>query len=115
MKELYVGHNSGIIMLDEVLNRVGQEVEIEDILGEALIVSGLEAVLGKSFQLELGDRSAGSLPSQIKAAAKREKIDLPEGWKASIALHLVSSWAEKRNYTYGRNSGPSGVAVFHTK
>lgn len=95
MKELYVGHNSSVLMLDEVLNRSGQEVEIEDILGEAHIVSGLEAVIGQKLQLEHADRLAGSLPSQIKAAAKRKKIDLPEGWKASIALHLVSSWAEK--------------------
>ena len=95
MKELYADHNSGILMLDDVLNRSGQEVETEDILGESLIIPGLEAVLGKPLQFEEGDRSAGSLPSQIKAAAKRQKIDLPEGWKASIALHLVSSWAEE--------------------
>ena len=95
MKELYANHNSGILMLDDVLNRSGQEVETEDILGESLIIPGLEAVLGKALQLDQADRSAGSLPSQIKAAAKRQKIDLPEGWKASIALHLVSSWAEE--------------------
>ena len=95
MKELYADHNSGILMLDDVLNRSGQEVETEDILGESLIIPGLEAVLGQALQIEEGDRSAGSLPSQIKAAAKRQKIDLPEGWKASIALHLVSAWAEE--------------------
>ena len=82
-------------MLDDVLNQPGQEVEIEDILGEALIIPGLGAVLGKALQLDQGDRSAGSLPSQIKAAAKRQALDLPEGWKASVALHLVASWAEK--------------------
>ena len=95
MKELYADHNSGILMLDDVLNRSGQEVEIEDILGESLIIPGLEAVLDKALQLDQGDRSAGSLPSQIKAAAKRQTLDLPKGWKASVALHLVSSWAEE--------------------
>ena len=95
MKELYADHNSGILMLDDVLKRPGQEVEIEDILGEALIMPGLEAVLGKALQFDQEDRSAGSLPSQIKAAAKRQTLDLPEGWKASVALHLVASWAEK--------------------
>lgn len=95
MRELYANHNSGILMLDDVLNRSGQEVEIEDILGESLIIPGLEAVLGKTLQLDQGDRSARSLPSQIKAAAKRQALDLPEGWKASVALHLVASWAEK--------------------
>ena len=95
MKELYADHNSGILMLDDVLKRPGQEVEIEDILGEALIMPGLEAVLGKALQFDQEDRSARSLPSQIKAAAKRQTLDLPEGWKASVALHLVASWAEK--------------------
>ena len=95
MKELYADHNSGILMLDDVLKRPGQEVEIEDILGEALIMPGLKAVLGKALQFDQGDRSAGSLPSQIKAAAKRQALDLPKGWKASVALHLVASWAEE--------------------
>ena len=95
MKELYVDHNSGILMLDAVLGRAGQEVEIEDIIGEKLIVPGLEAILGKTLQLDQEDRSVGSLPSQIEAAAKRQTLNLPEGWKASVALHLVSSWAEK--------------------
>ena len=94
IKELYVDHISNIVMLDDVLNRPGQEVEIEDILGEAIFVSGVEKVLNQSFRLEDRDRSAGSLPSQIKAAARRQSIELPKGWKASVALHLVSSWAE---------------------
>ena len=95
MKELYVDHNSGILMLDDVLNRPGEEVEIEDILGECLVLKGLEAVLENELKLNEADRSAGSLPSQIKAAAKRQKLNLPEGWKALVASHLVSSWAEK--------------------
>ena len=95
IKELYVDHNSSIVMLDDVLNRSGQEVEIEDILGEALIIPGLKAVLDKALQFDPGDCLAGSLPSQIKAAAKRQALDLPGGWKASVALHLVSSWAEE--------------------
>ena len=36
--ELCAGHDSGIIMLNDVLNRPGEEVEIEDVLGEALIL-----------------------------------------------------------------------------
>lgn len=95
MKELYVDHNSGILMLDDVLDRPGEEVEIEDILGECLVLKGLEAVLDNGLKLNQSDRSAGSLPSQIKAAAKRQARDLPEGWKASVALHLVSSWAKE--------------------
>ncbi len=95
IKKLYVDHNSSIVMLDDVLNRPGQEVEIEDILGEALIIPGLQAVLGKALQLDQGDRSVGSLPDQIKAAAKRQAISLPTGWKVLVSLNLVSSWAKK--------------------
>ena len=95
IKELYVGHNASIVMLDDVLNRPAQEVEIEDILGEELIISGLQAVINTVLQLNQGERTDGSLPSQIKAAAQRQSLELPVGWKTSVALHLVSSWAEK--------------------
>ena len=96
MKELYVGHDSNVLMLDDVLNRAGQEVEIEDILGEEILLAGFNAALGNDVPLELdpADSSAGSLPSQIKAAASRQSMELPKGWKAYVALHLVSSWAE---------------------
>ena len=95
IKELYVDHKSSVVMLDEVLGRVGQEVEIEDILGESIVISGLASVLEKPLKLNKADRSAGSLPSQVKAAANRGDVKLPGGWKASVALHLVSSWAEE--------------------
>ena len=96
MKELYVGHDSNVLMLDDVLNRAGQEVEIEDILGEEILLAGFDAAFGNDvpLELDLADRSAGSLPSQIKAAASRQSMELPKGWKASVALRLVSSWAE---------------------
>ena len=96
MKELYVGYDSNVLMLDEVLNRTGQEVEIEDILGEEVLLAGFNAVFGNDVPLKLDpvDRSVGSLPSQIKAATSRQGIELTKGWKASIALYLVSSWAE---------------------
>ena len=45
MRELYVGHDSNVLMLDDVLNRAGQEVEIEDILGEEVLLAGFNAVL----------------------------------------------------------------------
>ena len=91
-KALYVDSESDVVMLDEVLKRSGEDVEIEDILGEALVVPALERVLEMAFQLDDADRRAGSLPSQIKAAAKRQGIKLPDGWKALVALDLVSSW-----------------------
>ncbi len=96
IKELYVDHLPAILMLDEALNRAGAETEVEDILGEAIFLPAVNAVLGQKLKLTAADRGAGSLPSQIKAAAKREKVELPEGWKASVSLHLVSSWAEQK-------------------
>jgi predicted ATPase len=96
MKEMYVGHESGIVMLDEALGRSGEEVEVEDILGEAIVLPAVKAVIGKSLSLTDADRKAGSLPNQIKAAAKRKDVELPDGWKASVAIELVSSWAEHK-------------------
>jgi hypothetical protein len=96
MKELYASHSSGILMLDEVLGRAaGQEVEIEDILGEDIVLPAVKALIGKTIKLTEADRKMGSLPSAIKAAAQRQGIQLPDGWKASVAIHLVSEWAEK--------------------
>jgi predicted ATPase len=96
MKEMYVGHESGIVMLDEALGRSGEEVEVEDILGEAIVLPAVKAVIGKSLSLTDADRKAGSLPNQIKAAAKRKDVELPDGWKASVAIELISSWAEHK-------------------
>ena len=95
IRELYAGHDSGIVMLDEVLNRPGEHVEIEDVLGEALLMEGLAKILGTKLKIVQADRSAGSLTSQIKTAAQRQGLDLPIGWKHSLALELVRSWAEK--------------------
>jgi energy-coupling factor transporter ATP-binding protein EcfA2 len=96
IKELYVKHLPALLMLDEALNQAGKETEVEDIFGEAIILPAVNAMLGQELKLTPTDRGAGSLPSQIKAAAKREKITLPDGWKASVAIHLVSSWAEQK-------------------
>lgn len=96
MNELYAGHDSAILMLDDVLGRPGKEVEVEDILGEDIILPALKVVIGKMIKLTDTDRNMGSLPNVIKASAKRQNVILPDGWKASVAINLVSEWAEKR-------------------
>ena len=96
LKELYVRHKSGILMLDDVIGRSGQEVEIEDIFGEIIILPSVKTVLGKAIKLTDEERKIGGLVNQIKAAAKRQGVDLPGGWKASVAIQLVSTWAEKK-------------------
>jgi predicted ATPase len=95
LKELYVGHDGCIVMLDQCLARPQSEVEIEDILGEYIILSALNAILPAPLSLTEVERRDGSVPSQIKAAAKRQGVVLPDGWKTDVALRLVSSWAQQ--------------------
>lgn len=94
LKELYVGQNGHIVMLDDALGHPGSDLEIEDIMGEAMILPALNAMLPNPLSFTAADRKAGSLPDQIKAAAKRQGIALPDGWKTAVALNLVSSWAQ---------------------
>jgi len=70
IKDLYAAHATAILMLDDALGRSGTETDV-------------------------ADRAAGSLPSQIKAWAVRRNVELPDGWKASVAIFLVSQWAEQ--------------------
>lgn len=95
IKELYSGHTTAILMLDDALGQAGTDTEIEDILGEEILLPGVGVAIGQSVRLNAADRSAGSLPSQIKSWAQRRKVDLPDGWKATAAMHLVSEWAEQ--------------------
>jgi predicted ATP-dependent endonuclease of OLD family len=94
LKELYSAHGSAVMLLDEALGRHGQEVEIEDILGEEIIIEPAKTIIGKQLKLNEADRKKGSLPTQIKSAAHRLAIDLPDGWKASVAIKIVSEVAE---------------------
>ena len=91
LRELYAGHEKAVLMLSDVLGQV--ECETEDIIGEALLLPTLKDLLGKNLSLNQEDRKAGSVVDQIKAAAKRHKIDLPEGWKPEIARRLVIGWS----------------------
>jgi hypothetical protein len=93
LKELYLGHDSHIVMLDEVLGRPGLTTAVEDILGETIVLPAVNASLPKALALNADDRKTPSLPDQIKAAAQRNGIDLPDGWKPDAALRLVSAWA----------------------
>jgi len=96
MKELYSSHGSAILMLDEALGRNEENVEIEDILGEEIIMEAVNLTISKKLKLTATDRSKGSLPKQIKAAANRQSIELPDGWKASVAIHIVTGLAEAK-------------------
>lgn len=95
LKELYCGQDSHVVMLDEALGQPGLTVEIEDILGEDVILSILNPLLPESLRLPVITDATGSLPDRIKAAAKEQGISLPDGWKTTVALQLVSAWSQK--------------------
>lgn len=96
LNELYASHGSAIVMLDDALGKPGEDVEVEDIIGEKILLHGVKSALGIALTLTTDDRKAGSLPDQLKAAAARAGKTLPEGWKATVAIALVSEWAEKK-------------------
>ena len=95
LQELYASHDPGILMLDDALQRSGSEVEIEDLLDEAVVLAAVEASCGIALTLDDDGESAASLPSRIESAAEAQGADLPTAWKTVVALHLVSSWAEE--------------------
>ncbi|WP_429462051.1 ATP-dependent nuclease [Paraburkholderia sp. JPY465] len=92
-KELYAGHESAVLMLDDALGRPDSDSEIEDILGEEILLPALNALLSVPLKLTDADRKTKGLVNQIKGASARQSVSLPEGWKVSTALALVSSWA----------------------
>jgi hypothetical protein len=91
MKELYVGHVDEVVMLGEVLNTT--DCEIEDLLGEKLVLPELNKIVGTAIKLEKEDRTKGVLVDHIKSAAGRLGVELPDGWKAEVARRLVTQWA----------------------
>ncbi len=93
MKELYVSHVDEVVMLGDVLKVA--DCEIEDLLGEAPVLSELNKVLSTPIKLEKQDRAKGVVVDQIKAAAGRLGVELPDGWKAEVARRLVTQWASK--------------------
>jgi len=46
------------------------------------------------LKLSSADRESATAVAQVEAAAKRQAISLPEGWKPTTALHMVRRWAE---------------------
>ena len=91
MKELYAGQEKAVLMLSEVLGKA--ECEIEDLFGEAVLLPFVNDFLQKKLTLTAIDRTAGSLPDQIEAAAARQGIDLVKGWKHEVARLLSVKWS----------------------
>ena len=91
MKELYTGHEKAVLMLGDVLGK--ENCETEDIIGEATILPVLKEVVGNEVRLNQDDRSKGSLVDQIKSAAIRHGVKLPDGWKPEVARQIVVAWS----------------------
>ena len=91
MKELYTGHEKAVLMLGDVLGK--ENCETEDIIGEATILPVLQEVVGNEVSLNQDDRSKGSLVDQIKSAAIRHGVKLPDGWKPEVARQIVVAWS----------------------
>ena len=91
MRELYAGCEKAVLMLSHVLDH--EECEIEDIIGEATILPVLSNVAKKKITLNEADREKGSLVAQIKSAAERHGVVLPDGWKPEVARRIVVDWS----------------------
>ncbi len=90
-KKLYGGHEKAVLMLGDVLEK--EECEIEDIIGETAILPTLKKVVGKKVSLNQDDHGKGSLVDQIKSAAGRHGVELPDGWKPEVARRIVMEWS----------------------
>ena len=79
-------------MLSDVIEK--EECEIEDIISEKVILPILNDLLEEAkVSLNKADRSKGSLVDQIKGAAKRQGVNLTDGWKAEVARQIVIRWS----------------------
>ena len=110
MKELYSGHENAVLMLSDVLNI--EECEIEDVLGEDVLIPAAKSVLGDTLELDDGDRAKGSLVDQIKSAAKRQGIEFADGWKPQIARRLVVAWSKTQSENMPEDMMERAAALF---
>lgn len=98
LKKLFADRTRDILLLGEVLGISDKDVEMEDVVGEELILRSLREALDVVIEITEEDRKEGefqnrSLPRAIIAAAKRSEIELPAGWKVSVATWIVSALA----------------------
>ncbi len=91
MRELYADHEKTVLMLSDVLGQ--EECEMEDIVGEEAILLVLKEIAVKNFKLNQEDRDKGSLVTQLKSAAGRYGVLLPDGWKPEVARRIVVAWS----------------------
>ena len=110
MKELYSEHENAVLMLSDVLNI--EACEIEDVLGEDVLMPAAKAVLGDTLELNDGDRTKGSLVDQIKSAANRHDVELAAGWKSRVARQLVVAWSTTQSENMPEDMMERAAALF---
>lgn len=110
MKELYAGNESAVLMLSDVIGQ--KECEIEDIIGETVILSALKDSVGKEITLDQSDCSNSSLVTQIKNAANRQGVELTDGWKPKVARHIAISWSTSPTESIPADILERGEALF---
>jgi hypothetical protein len=91
VRELYLGQDRQIVMLDAVLGK--PDCRIEDLIGEIAVLGALEKILGKSLLIVPADRAAGGVVDHIAAAAGRLGLALPEDWVSEMARQIARDWA----------------------
>ena len=91
MKALYAGHEKAVLMLSDVLGQ--EECEVEDVIGEGVILDVLFDIVGANIALDEDDRTHGSVGAQVKNSARRLNVELPDGWKAEVARRVVVTWS----------------------
>lgn len=99
LRNLFGDRTSAVLMLGNILGIDDRDVEMEDIVGESMILKSLREALGIVIEIDEEDRRGESsrnrsLPQTVKATAERDGIQLPEGWKLSVAIWLVSALAK---------------------
>src|SRR5262249_47935173 len=88
MRELYVGHDDQLVLLDLVLGI--PDCEIEDLVGEATILAAVGELIGRPVVLVDADRGNGGIVAHLKSAAARIGVELLGGWKPEIARQIAA-------------------------
>lgn len=99
LRNLFADHASDVLVLGDVLGIGDKDVEMEDIVGEQLILRGLREAVDIVIEITEEDRTESestkkrSLLQTIGAAVGRSDTQLPTGWKLSVATWIVSALA----------------------
>ena len=93
LKELYAGHEKSLLLLSDILGL--EECETEDLIGEDALLPELKKLLGQNISLNKDDRKNGGVIDHIKVSAKRNNIELPDGWKGELARLIAVSWSTR--------------------